>query len=201
MPAMSSSVRSSSTMRARRSRAARDPRGQRRLVGREARAQRVGVGVEGQPPAHDLDALRRVGAGRDVDAEPEAVEQLRAQLALLGVHRADEQEARRMRDADRLALDVGAAHGGGVEEHVDEVVGQQVDLVGVEDPAVRRGQEARLEGGDAVAQRAVEVERAEQAVGGRAHRQLDERHGPALDRRAVVRAVGAVPRRPRPGLR
>ena len=90
-----------------------------------------------------------------------------------------------MRDADRLALDVGAAHRGGVEEHVDEVVGQQVDLVGVEDPAVRRGQQPGLEGGDAVAQRAVEVERAEQAVGRRAH---------AAARRA--RPGGARRRRP-----
>ena len=70
---------------------------ERRLVGGEARAHRVGVGVEGQPPAHDLDALRRIGAGGDVDAEPEAVEQLRAQLALLGVHGPHEQEARRVR--------------------------------------------------------------------------------------------------------
>ena len=168
-----------------------DALGERRLVGGEARAHRVRVGVEGQPPAHDLDALRRIGARGDVDGEPEAVEQLRAQLALLRVHRADEQEARRVRDADRLALDVGAAHRGGVEEHVDEVVGQQVDLVDVEDAAVRGGEQAGLEGGHAVAQRAVEVERAEQSIGGRAHRQLDQRDGPALHGSAVVRPVRA----------
>ena len=33
----------------------------------------------------------------------------------------------------------------GVEQHVDEVVVEQVDLVDVEDPAVRYGEQARLE--------------------------------------------------------
>ena len=42
---------------------------------------------------------------------------------------------------DPLPLDAGAAGGGGVQEHVDEVVREQVDLVDVEDAAVGRGQQ------------------------------------------------------------
>jgi hypothetical protein len=88
---------------------------------------------------------------------------------------------------------VGAAHRGRVEQHVDQVVGEEVDLVGVEDPPVRGGEQAGVEGRGPVAQRAVEVERAEQAVGGRADGQLDERDGALGDRRAggVVGAVRA----------
>jgi len=50
---------------------------------------------------------------------PEAVEQLRAQLALLRVARADEDEAGRVGDGDALALDGVPAGGGRVEEDVD----------------------------------------------------------------------------------
>jgi hypothetical protein len=103
------------------------------------------VCVVREPAAHDLCPLDRVAGRRHLDRESEAVEQLRAQLPLLGVHRPDEQEARRVRDRDALALDVGAAHRRCVEEQVDEVVVEQVDLVDVEHSAVRSREQARLE--------------------------------------------------------
>ena len=46
---------------------------------------------------------------------------------------------------DPFALDPVDAGGGDVEQHVDEVVGEQVDLVDVEHAAVGRGQQAGLE--------------------------------------------------------
>ena len=49
------------------------------------------------------------------------------------------------RNVESLALDVVDAHRGGVEQEVDQVVAEQVDLVDVEDAAVRRGQQAGLE--------------------------------------------------------
>ena len=54
------------------------------------------AGIVGEAPAHHLGPLAGVGGRRDGDREPEAVEQLRAQLALLGVHRADQHEAGRV---------------------------------------------------------------------------------------------------------
>ena len=61
-----------------------------------------------------------------------------------------------------------------VEQRVDQVVGQQVDLVDVEDPLVRAGEQPGLEGALA-GQRAAEVERPDEAVQRRAQRQLDQR--------------------------
>ncbi len=114
-----------------------------------------------------------VGRG-DVDAQPEAVEQLRAQLALLGVHRADEHEPGRVAVGDAVALDEVLAGDGDVEQDVDEVVGEQVDLVDVEHAAVGGGEQAGPERQLAAGQRSGDVERAEQAVLGRAERQLGE---------------------------
>ena len=79
-----------------------------------------------------------------------------------------------MRHRHPVALDVRAAHRGGVEEGVDEVVVQQVDLVDVEHAAVGVGEQAGLVGAHALGQRALEVERADEPVLGRADRQLDE---------------------------
>ena len=83
----------------------------------------------------------------DVDAQPEAVEQLRAQLALLRVHGAHQHQPRRVRQRHALALDGVDAHRGGVEEHVDEVVVEEVDLVDVEEVAVGGGEQARARNG------------------------------------------------------
>ena len=137
---------------------------------------------------------RRAPPGRaagDLDGEPEAVEQLRAQVALLGVHRADQQEARGVGDGDAVALDVLAAQRGGVEQHVDQVVGQQVDLVDVEHAAVGRGEQAGLE-----ARRRRRAARARgracRARGRRSRRSAARRARPGgSDPGAVVRAFGA----------
>ncbi len=74
-----------------------------------------------------------------------------------------------------LPLDPVAAGGGHVEEDVDEVVGQQVDLVDVEDPAVGRGQQAGREAHLASGQGGGDVDRTHHPVLGGPHRQLDER--------------------------
>jgi hypothetical protein len=83
------------------------------------------------------------------------------------------------------------AHGGGVEEGVDEVVVQEVDLVDVEHPAVGLGEQAGLVGADAFGQRAFQVERADEPVLGRPHRQLDQPGRPPVPP-ARVRAVRAL---------
>ena len=71
--------------------------------------------------------------------------ELRPQLALLRVHRPDQDESRRVRERDTLSLDGVDAHRGRVETHVDDVVVEQVDFVDIEDVAVRLRQDARLE--------------------------------------------------------
>jgi hypothetical protein len=99
---------------------------------------------------------------------------LGAELALLGVHRPDEEEPGSVPHRDALALDVRGAQRGGVEEQVDQVVVQQVDLVHVEDAAVGGSEQARLEGLDPLGQRPLEVEGPDDAVLGGAHGQLHQ---------------------------
>ena len=157
-----------------------DPVGQRALGVGVRLDERLRVGVEGESAAYDLGAQARVARGGDLDGEAEAVEELGAELALLGVHGADEHEAGGVDDRDAVALDGGAAHRGGVEEQVDEVVVEEVDLVDVEDAAVRAGQQAGLVLGDAVGEHLGQVQRAEHAVLGGADGELDEAYGPGL---------------------
>ena len=95
------------------------------------------IGFIGEPGADHLGAHIDVAGSRHVDGEPESVEQLRAQFALFGVHRADQHEPGVVAVRDAVAFDVHAPHRRGVEQHVDEVVVQQVDLVDVEHAAVR----------------------------------------------------------------
>ena len=74
-----------------------------------------------------------------------------------------------------VPLDAVDAEGGGVDEHVDEMVGQEVDLVDVEDAPVGGGQQPRPEAGAAFEEGALEVQGADDAVLGGADGQLDER--------------------------
>ncbi len=149
--------------------------GQGALLARPPLGEAGGVGVEGEAPAHRLGSLGGVGAGGHVDGQPEAVEQLGAQLALLGVHGADEDEAGRVLVGDALALHPVDPGGGHVEQHVDQMVGQQVDLVDVEHAAVGASQQPRLEAPALAGQGGAQVERADQAVLAGAQRQLRER--------------------------
>ena len=103
------------------------------------------VGLVGQSLTNDIAADRHVAGGRHVDGEAEPVEQLGTQLALLGVHRADQHEPRRVGVRDPVAFDVHPTHGGRVEQDVDQMVGQQVDLVDVEHAPIRSGQQAGRE--------------------------------------------------------
>ena len=85
--------------------------------------QGCGVGLEGQPRAHDGAArgrVLRVGQGQ---RQAEAVEQLRAQFALLGVHGAHQHEARRVTLRDAVALNGVDAAGGCVQQRIDQRVG------------------------------------------------------------------------------
>src|ERR1700737_2898786 len=93
------------------------------------------------PPLDDLDALPDVLDAFDVDRQAESVEQLRAEATLFRVHGAAQDEAGGMPDRDAFALDHVHTHGGGIEQHVDQVVVEQVDFIDIEDVAVRLGQD------------------------------------------------------------
>ncbi len=133
------------------------------------------VGVERLPAADDLGPGGGVGRVADVDGQAEAVEELGPEVALLRVHGADEQEPGRVAVGDAVPLHPVHARRGRVEEGVDQVVGQEVDLVHVEDAAVGRGQQPGLEPDLAAGERRPQVERADHPLLGRAQGELDER--------------------------
>ena len=73
-----------------------------------------------------------------------------------------------------IAFDVHAAHRGGIQQNVDQMVGQQVDLVDVKHTAVRARQQARREGVLTVAQHLLQIQRSDDAILGGADRQLHQ---------------------------
>ena len=99
-----------------------------------------------------------------------------------------------MPDGQSFPLDVVHAERRGVEQQVDKVIVEEVHLVHVEQPAVRRGEQAGLEGGHPVGQRALDVQRARQPVLGGADGQLGQpgrsRQPGGLLRMRAVRAAG-----------
>ncbi len=143
-------------------------------VGVAVGSDRAGAGVGGQLGGDGVGATVDVGGGDDVDREPEPVKELGSQVAFLGVHRGHEDEPGRVGLRDAFALDSVHAGDGDVEEHVDEVVGEQVDLVDVEDAPVRGGEQAGPEPGRAGGEQLGEVEGSEHAVLGGAEGKLDE---------------------------
>src|SRR6185436_12588960 len=85
-----------------------------------------------------------------------------------------------------------AAHRGGIQQDIDQVVGQQVDLVDVEDSAVCGGQQTGLEGADAFGQCLFQVEGSDYPVLGGTHRQLDQPGGMRARHRVGMWAVRAA---------
>ena len=159
--------------------------------------ERVRVGLVGHPLPDDLhphvDVARRV----HVDGEPEPVQQLRTQFALLGIHRADQHEPGLVRMRDAVAFDVHPSHRGGVEQHVDQMIVQQVDLVDVEHAAVRAGQQSRRKRVLAIAQHPLQVQRPDHPVlGGARAASRPVRHRTGVDSRS--RPTAARPARARP---
>ncbi len=122
-----------------------DPGDDRRFFRRPFGDEGVGRAVERVAALDDGDPLLEVGRRPHLDRQAEAVEQLRPQLALLGVAAADQHDARRVADAQPLALDDILARRGDVEQQVDDVILEQVDLVDVEEAAVGARQQPRLE--------------------------------------------------------
>lgn len=122
-----------------------DPLPQRTFLVGPPRGEPGRIVVVREPPPHHLDPLVGLARRRDLDGQPEPVEQLRPQLALFGIHRPDEQEPCGMPYGDAFALHVRGAHGRRIQQQVHQVVVEQVDLVDVQDSAMCIGEEPRLE--------------------------------------------------------
>ncbi|CAH0314089.1 Cytokinin riboside 5'-monophosphate phosphoribohydrolase [Pseudomonas sp. Bi70] len=134
----------------------------------------LGVGIEGQAATHDLGPLPRLWLAIQRQVEAETVEQLRAQFALFGIHGADQDEARIVSMGNAVALDMVDAAGRRIEEQVDQMIGQQVDLIDVQHPAIGLAQQAGRELRTTFAQGRVQVEGTDDTLFTGAQRQGDE---------------------------
>ncbi len=110
----------------------------------------------------------------DLDRKRKAVQQLRAQVAFFGVHRADQDKARRVGKGDAFALDDVDAHGGRIEQQVDDMIVQQVDFIDIQQAAVGGSQHARLEVALALLDGFLDIQGAHHPVFGGADRQVDK---------------------------
>jgi hypothetical protein len=172
------------------------------LLRAPVREERLAVVLEHGPPLDDRHALIGDGKPLDIDAEPEPVQQLGAHVPLLGVHRPDEDEAGRVRIRDALTFHRVHTHGRGVQQRVHQMVVEQVDLVDVEDAAVGRRHQTRLEPAFPMLESVLHVERTDEPVLGGGHGQLDHARTPcrareiALGRayQTLVAEVGGVVR-------
>ncbi len=134
------------------------------------------VRLLGDVPFHHGDPVGDGAEPDHVDTEAEAIEELRAELSLLGIHGPDQDESRGMDDRHALPLDDVDPHGGRIQEDVDQVVVEEVDLVDVEDVAVGVTQDTRLETALPLLDGALDVESADDPVLGRVDGELDHPH-------------------------
>jgi len=135
----------------------------------------VGIVLECTAPLEYLHSLGGIRDPLDVHAQPEAIEQLGADLAFFGIHRAHEHESRGMLEADALTFDDVHTHRRRVEQRVNDVIIEEVHFVDVQDAAVGIGQKPRLEAPLAVLERMFEIDRTHDPVFGGRNRQIHER--------------------------
>jgi len=96
-----------------------------------------------------------------------------------------------VRDADPVAFDRVDTAGRRIEQNIDQVVVEQIDLVDIEDAAISRCEQARVELGVA-GHRILDRQRADNAVAGRPKRQRDQRHLSCLDGKIIAIAGATV---------
>ena len=134
----------------------------------------MGFGLEGDAAADDLAAVGGFKGAVDFNGQPETVQKLRAQVAFLGIHGADEDEFGGVADGDTLAFHVVASHGGGVEEDIDQMVVEEVNLVDIEDSPVGGGDQAGLETLGAGLDGGLDIQGTDQAVLGGADGKVND---------------------------
>mmetsp|Transcript_19820 Transcript_19820/g.51517 ORF Transcript_19820/g.51517 Transcript_19820/m.51517 type:complete len:394 (+) Transcript_19820:3129-4310(+) len=120
--------------------------GQRVLALQVVLAEGGRVLIELTALGHDLDAQLRLPDSADLCMHAKSIQQLWSQLSLLWVTAAHKDEARRVADADTLTLDSVPARGSRIQQHIHQVVIQQVDLIYIQDAPVGLCQQARLKG-------------------------------------------------------
>ena len=129
----------------------------------------VGVGLVGDAPPHHLAPLLGGKGAVYFHRQAEPVQQLRAQVPLFGVHGSHKDELGGVANGYSFPFNVIAPHGGGVQQHVHQVVVEQIYLVDIEDAPMGGGDQPGLEAASAGLDGLLDVQGANQAVFGGTH--------------------------------
>ena len=170
------------------------------LGGRPRGAERLRIGVERQPSTHGFGPHGGIVRRRHVHRQPEAIEQLGPELALLGVHGSEQHEAgsggcgETPSRSTRLTPEAATSRSTSTRWSASRLTSSTYST-----PPCGVGQQA---GAEAAARRSARAARrssaADQAVLGGAERQLDERGVPGQQGgQARARVVLALPFSPR----
>src|SRR5207248_8037893 len=122
-----------------------DVRPNLRVLLGKALAKACWVGLPFLATLNDLYPLSYVLDAFNVDGQTEPVQQLRPEVSFLRVHRANQDEARRMPDRNPLALHHVHAHGGRLPQYIDQAVVQQIHLVDIKNDDAGFGYYTRLQ--------------------------------------------------------
>jgi len=133
-----------------------------------------GIALEGLGGPDDRHTLGGVHAPLHGHLQPEPVQELRPQFTLLGIHGADQDEPGGVGEGYPFAFHHVDAHGGSIEEDVGHVVVQQIDLIDVEDAAVDRREDTRVDGHRSFTDRPLHVDGANHPVLGHPKREVDD---------------------------
>ena len=152
------------------------------------RGKGICIPLVGNPTADHLHAAFGILLPRNSHRERKAIEKLRADISLLRIHRTNEDKPCRMRIGNPLALHGVDAHCSRVEQDIDDMILKQVDLIHIEDIAVRRRQNTGLERLASMLDRRLHVERPDHAVLRRTDGQLHHAHWNFFLRQLSLRA-------------
>jgi len=111
-----------------------------------------------------------------LNAEAKTVQELRAQIPFLGVHRTDQDEPGGMGKGYSFPFHGVHPHSRRIEEQIHDVIFQQVHLIDVEEVPVGVGQDTRFKSFFAFLQGVLDIEGAHQPVLGDPEGELDDSH-------------------------
>ena len=106
-------------------------------------AKPLGVSVKGQASTDNVCPFGRVRQTAHDHVQPKAVEQLRTQLPLFRVHGADQDKTRSMAMGDAIALDHIGTACSHIQQHIHQMVCEQIHFVDIQHTAIGLGQHTR----------------------------------------------------------
>ena len=108
--------------------------------------ERLRIRFISQTAFDDFSSLFRILFANDLDGKSETVKKLRTDVPFFRVHRSNKYKTGRMRPRNAFTLDGIDPHSGRVKKYIDDMVIQQIDLIDIENIAVRICENTCFEG-------------------------------------------------------